>query len=217
MGSSFNPVTMNGTRLYADAAVTERVPPLVLEAVDQARQLGFDYCVHPATGRLLSALAAGVSATGTIGETGTGTGAGVAWMLATAPSTTRIVSVELDHTRAAAAAGLFADYPNVTILQGDANTLAAHGPFGLLVLDAPSTPGPLHWETLDPTVQLAANGLLAKDDLWPMTTWPPRAYDSTVDDQRVRWIEHPHLFTTEVTVADGYSVLLGRLRPSADG
>jgi len=207
-------VTMNGTSLYEGLAAAGRVPPLVLEAVDQARQLDFDYCVHPATGRLLSVLAAGVSATGVIGETGTGAGAGVAWMLSTASTTTRIVSVELDQARARAATALFAEYPNVTIVHGDANLLAAHGPFDLLVLDAPSSPGPLHWETLDPTIQLASNGLLVKDDLWPMTSWPPTTYDSSVDDQRVRWIEHPDLFTTEMTVADGYAVLVGRRRPS---
>jgi predicted O-methyltransferase YrrM len=187
---------------------------LVGEAVALARRFDFPYTVHPATGRLLAALAGGVLG-GVIGETGTGTGAGVAWMLSAAPPSTQIVSIELDEARAAASARLFGGHPNVTILHGDANELAAHGPFDVLVLDAPSTPGPLHWPSLDPTSQLRPNGLLVKDDLWPMTTWPPASFDGTDDVQRVRWFEHPALLTTEVTVADGYAVQIARRRPEA--
>lgn len=47
----------------------------------------------------------------------------------------------------------------------------------MLVLDAPSTPGALHWRSLDPTVQLRANGVFVKEDLQPMTSWPPRSFD----------------------------------------
>jgi predicted O-methyltransferase YrrM len=174
--------------------------------------LDFPYTVHPATGRLLAALAGGIVG-GVIGETGTATGAGVGWMASTAPRDTRIVSIELDNDRARGAADLFSHEPRVTILQGDANELAEHGPFDLLVLDAPSTPGPLEWSSLNPVVQLRPNGLLVKDDLWPMTSWPPTAFDGTDDVQRVLWFEHPHLLTTEVTVADGFAVLIARRRP----
>ena len=205
-------MTMKGTGMYAALGPPESVPPLVRAAVALAEELDFGYSVHPATGRLLSVLAAGVGE-GLIGETGTGTGVGVAWMVSAAPSTTRIISVESDPDQAAAAAALFADHPNVTIVHGEANVLAAHGPFDLLVLDAPSSPGPLHWETLDPALQLTAGGVLVKDDVWPMTSWPPLAYDGSVDEQRIRWLEHPELFTSELTVADGYAVIVGRRRP----
>lgn len=156
-------MTLNGTALYDEVQGEHAVPPLVRRAVALAKQFDFEYTVHPATGRLLAALAGGVTS-GVIGETGTGTGAGVAWMLSTAPADTRIVSIELDAERAAATAALFSDEPRVTILQGDANELAAHGPFDLLVLDAPSTPGPLGWATIDPLVQLRPHGLLVNDD-----------------------------------------------------
>lgn len=208
-------MTSGGTRRY-DELDPATVPALVLEAVDRARQLDFPLCVHPATGRLLAAVAGGVEG-GVIGEMGTGTGAGVAWMLSTTSPATHIVSIELDEARAAAARDLFASHPNVTILHGEANELAAHGPFDLLVVDSRCEPGPLHWETFEPTQQLRPNGLLFKDDLWPMTTWPPRAYDGTEDRRRQHWLEHLDLFTTEVTVADGFSVLLGRRRPQASG
>ena len=203
---------MDGTARYAAFARRHPVPPLVLEAVALAERHGFTYTVHPATGRLLAALAGGVQG-GVIGETGTGTGAGVAWMLSAAPADTRIVSIELDPDQAAAATGLFAGEPRVTILQGDANGLAAHGPFDLLVLDAPSTPGPLEWSTLDPTVHLRPHGVLVKDDLWPMTSWPPASHDGADDVQRARWLDDPRLLATEVTVADGQAVLVARRRP----
>ena len=203
-------MTQDGTARYDEFANEYPVPELVLAAVDLARQFGFTYTVHPATGRLLSVLAAGI-AEGVIGETGTGTGASVAWMLSTVPPATRIVSVELDRERAEAAAHLFRDEPQVTILAGDANELAEHGPFDLLVLDAPSTPGPLAWETLEPSAVLRPDGLLVKDDLWPMSGWPPKNFDGTEDHLRARWLRHPDLLATEVTVAEGFAVLIARL------
>lgn len=205
-------MTHEGTAMYSHLGPTD-APPLVLDAVAIARRQGFDLCVHPATGRLLAALAGGVG-DGVIGETGTGTGAGVAWMLSTASPSTRIVSIELDDERADAAAQLFAGHPNVTILHGEANELADHGPFDLLVIDSGDVvPGPLHRAQLDPTAVLRPNGVLFKDDLWPMAEWPPRTFDGGVDELRVRVFEHPDLLTTEVTVAEGYAVQLARRRP----
>lgn len=34
-----------------------------------------------------------------------------------------------------------------------------------------------------------------------------------VSEAVVRWLEHPALFTTEVSVAEGFAVLIGRRRP----
>ncbi len=204
-------MTADGTAMY-DALPAGTVPEMVERAVALARQFEFPWTVHPSTGRLLSLLAAGLS-NGLIGETGTGTGAGVAWMAAAAQPGTRIVSVELDKARAEATAELFAGHPQITIVCGDANDLASYGPFDLLVLDAPTTPGPLDWATLDPALQLRPNGLLVKDDLWPMSTWPPKTFEGADDAQRLRWFEHPGLFTTEVTVAEGYAVQIARRRP----
>lgn len=207
-------MTPNGTATYEGfVAAGNPVPSLVLDAVALAKRSAFPFAVHPATGRLLASLAGGVPDGGVVGETGTGTGAGVAWMLSAAAAGTRLVSVELDAGRAVAAAALFGHDPRVTVLQGDANELAEHGPFDLLVLDAASTPGPLAWETLDPAAQLRPHGVLVKDDLWPMTSWPPRSFDGSEDRPRVRWLEHPQLLVTEVTVADGFAVLVARRRP----
>jgi predicted O-methyltransferase YrrM len=205
-------VTYEGTARYDGWTEADGVPPLVLRAVELARSIGFPLCVHPGTGRMLAALAGGV-VDGVIGETGTGTGVGVAWMLSTMPSSSRVITIELDEERATAAADLFVDHPGVTVLHGEANELAAHAPFDLLVLDTKCDEGPLHRATLDPRSLLSPGGVVVKDDLWPMDSWPPLDYEGEVDDLRVRFFEHPDLLTTEVDVADGFAVQIGRLRP----
>jgi hypothetical protein len=79
------------------------LPPLVERAVDLARRLGFANSCRPEHGRLLRALAAGA---GTIGETGTGCGVGLAWLASGARPGTRLVSVEVDTERAGLVASL---------------------------------------------------------------------------------------------------------------
>jgi predicted O-methyltransferase YrrM len=85
------------------------LPTLVRKAVEAAAAIDFDFCVHPSTGRLLAVLAGGVPAGGLVGETGTGTGAGLAWMVSANPFA-RFLSVEKDDERVAAARGVFADF-----------------------------------------------------------------------------------------------------------
>ena len=189
------------------------VPDLVRRAVELSERFGFTYSVHPHTGRLLAALAGGVAG-GRIGETGAGTGVGLAWMHSAAPPDTELISIELDRPRAEATAELFDACPNVTVLCGDANELEPHGPFDLLVLDAPGDTGPMSYGQVDPAAALTANGTIVKDDLWPMTRWPPRTVDGAKDDLRRRLLEHPDLFSTEVTVADGFAVVIGRRNPA---
>ena len=103
-------MTLGGTALN-NACPPGVLPKLVEEAVDEALSIGFEFCVHPSTGRLLSVLASGVAVGGLIGETGTGTGAGLAWMVSANPRA-RFVSVEKDGARAAAARRVFAQHPN---------------------------------------------------------------------------------------------------------
>ena len=99
------------------------LPPLVSAAVDLATKAGFDNSCAPEQGRLLSVLARGRTG-GRVGETGTGCGVGLAWMVdATDPATT-FVSIEVDEGRAAASAGLFASHPQVSVLHGDWTGLA---------------------------------------------------------------------------------------------
>jgi len=112
----------------------EDLPPLVRRAVRLAESLHFDYSCRPEQGRLLRLLAQGWTG-GRIGETGTGCGVGLAWMTDATDDRTSLVSIELDQERATASARLFADHPQVRVLQGDWTQLREHGPFDLLVLD----------------------------------------------------------------------------------
>ena len=78
-------MTVGGTLLYRDEP---DLPPLVGRAVELAERTGFLLSCHPANGRLLAILAAGRSG-GLIGDTGTGCGAGLAWMVSAASPSTR--------------------------------------------------------------------------------------------------------------------------------
>ncbi|MFB4193468.1 hypothetical protein [Streptomyces carpaticus] len=67
-------MTERGTNAYKQLSP---VPPPVARAVRAARAAGFADSCRPEQGRLLHVLAGG--ATGTIAETGTGCGVGLAW------------------------------------------------------------------------------------------------------------------------------------------
>jgi predicted O-methyltransferase YrrM len=204
-------VTPRGTFAYRGA----EVPPLVRRAVDVALRLGFEDSCLPETGRLLSTLAGGV-VSGTIGETGTGCGVGLAWLVSAAQPGTRLVSIEIDPVRAAASRELFAGHAEVTVLHGDTGELFERGPFDLLVLDGGPGAGKNGEEPVDPRRVLTANGTLLIDDFWPMTTWPPTFPSGEPDAARRHWLEHPALFTTEITTgapSHPVSVLVGRRRP----
>lgn len=193
------------------ATVSDDVPDLVARAVAEAVALGFPFCVHPDIGRLLGVLARGVPVGGLVGETGTGTGAGLAWMVA-ANQSARFISVERDAERARAARRVFADHPQVEIVTGDAGELFSRGPFDLLVHDGGWGSGKADPRRIDPTVVLRNNGLMTIDDYTPMTVWPPR-HEGVVDQARVDWLEDSRLFTTEISVTPDLSVLVCRCRP----
>ena len=90
-----------------------------------------DFVIRRATAAdreaVLRVAAAGIAG-GVIGETGTGCGVGLAWMASAVGSETRLVSVEIDATRAAACQAFFAALPNVTVLHGDWRMIAGYGP-----------------------------------------------------------------------------------------
>lgn len=201
-------MSLNGTHMYA-ALDQNLVPPLVKRAVVAALDIGFDLCVHPATGRLLQVLAAGVNATGFVGETGTGTGAGLAWMASLADSSVQFVSAEIDAERAAAAQEVFADQANVTVIHGTGADVFAQAPFDLLVHDGGPGSGKSGGDIVDPVQLLKPFGTMTVDDFGPMASWPP-AYEGQPDTPRVHWLEHPALQTTEIQVAADMAVLVCR-------
>ncbi|ROR45586.1 O-methyltransferase [Kitasatospora cineracea] len=194
-----------GTASCTDATA---LPEPVARAVELAARLGFTQSCRPEQGRLLQALAAGAS--GRIGETGTGCGVGLAWLLAGRRPGVRVVSVEREPERVAAVRELFADVPDLEVLHGDWTLIGRHGPFDLLVLDGGGNGK--QSAAADPERLLTPGGTLVVDDLTPLTTWPP-TYQGAPDTGRTAWYDHPALLTTEIRLAPDSATLLATRRP----
>lgn len=193
------------------------IPPLVARAVALANETGFIHCCIPEHGALLQILARGREG-GVIGETGTGCGAGLAWMASAVGATTRLVSVEVDATRAAACKTLFAHLPNVTVLHGDWRLIEAHAPFDLLVLDGGGGGKRENDPPVDPARLLKPGGSLVLDDFhpplefWPEEAGPRDEYGRSVQASRRHWLQHPDLFASEFRVHPQMSVIIGTLK-----
>jgi predicted O-methyltransferase YrrM len=187
-------VSPAGTAAHAGHA---DLPPLVSAAVALAVRSGFAWSCRPEQGRLLRVLAGGVGA-GTIGETGTGCGVGLAWLASGTSTGGRLVSVERDAARAASAREVFANVPEVTVVAGDWRDLPG-APFDLLVLDGGGQ-GKGTEEPLAPADWLRPGGLLVIDDFTPMSGWPP-VHEGRPDAARLHWLRHPRLAAAEVRVA----------------
>ena len=199
-------MTPGGTRLYQHP---NGFPPLVWQAVELARALSFEFSCRPEQGRLLQLLAQGRTG-GVIGETGTGCGVGLAWMLSGAGPGTRLVSVERDAQRAKAVQQMLAGYSDVEVLNSDWSALVAHGPFDLFVLDGGGGKAPGH-APVDPKVVLKPFGTLVVDDFTPISSWPP-AHDGQADLARLHWLQHPDLLATEVVLCSEMSTIIGQRR-----
>ncbi len=158
-------------------------------------------------------LAAALPAGARVGETGTGTGAGVAWMASTAPPDAHIVSVEIDPGRATTARRVLEGDQRVTILEAGVEALWDHGPFDLLVLDGGPGSGKEGHEPISPRARLRAGGRIVIDDFTPTTEWPPR-FGGELDRPRLHWLTHPDLDSEEHVVAPDMAVVVGRLRPT---
>lgn len=192
----------------ASCTDTTALPEPVARAVELAARLGFTQSCRPEQGRLLQALAAGAS--GRIGETGTGCGVGLAWLLAGRRPGVRVVSVEREPERVAAVRELFADVPDLEVLHGDWTLIGRHGPFDLLVLDGGGNGK--QSAAADPERLLTPGGTLVVDDLTPLTTWPP-THQGAPDTGRTAWYDHPALLTTEIRLAPDSATLLATRRP----
>jgi len=187
-------MAINGTAHYEACA---DLPPLVAAAVAAARHAGFAKSCLPEHGRLLRLLAGGVGA-GRIGETGTGFGVGLAWMVSAAHPAAQLFSIERDQHAAQQAQRVFAEEPRVQIRCGDWRELSRDAPFDMLVLDGGGQ-GKADEPPLEPADWLRRGGVVVLDDFTPMTTWPPR-HAGRVDEARMYWLEHPRLRTTEIRV-----------------
>jgi predicted O-methyltransferase YrrM len=184
-------MSVGGTARYRTAT---HIPPLVVRAVVLANEWGFEHSCIPEQGRLLRVLAAG-RAGGRIGETGTGCGVGLAWLVSGADAATTFVSVERDANLAERTGALFAEHPNVTVVCGDWSDVLTHAPFDLLVLDGGGAAK--HGDAIDPAIALAPGGTLVIDDFTPAAVWPPTV-EGTPDAARLHWFEHPLVSAAEI-------------------
>jgi predicted O-methyltransferase YrrM len=197
-------VSVTGTAAYERLS---DLPPLVARAVALARRHRFETSCRPEQGRLLYALAAGATV---IGETGTGYGVGLAWLASGARPGTRLVSVEADSARAAAAAALFDGLPEVTVCHGSWTRIDERGPYDLLVLDGGGQ-GKGGASPADPQRLLRPGGTVVIDDLTPADHWPPR-FRGEVDDVRMHWLTHPGLDAAELRLAPDLATLVATRR-----
>jgi predicted O-methyltransferase YrrM len=196
-------MAISGTAAYRDLS---GIPDLVRAAVALAESQHFDNSCRPEHGRLLSVLAGGWTGR-RIGETGTGCGVGLAWMVDATDRLTELYSAEINGDRAAAAAQLFASHDNVSVTHGDWSGLRQHGPFDLLVLDGggkgkdPTVDSPL-----DPAEGwLTVGGMVVLDDFTP--AGEPGASDH--DAARRHWLDHPALHATEIRLAHDLATIIG--------
>jgi predicted O-methyltransferase YrrM len=196
-------MTVGGNTAYAGMA---DLPPLVRAAIEVASRQGFDHSCAPEQGRLLSVLARGRTGQ-RIGETGTGCGVGLAWMIDATDESTSFVSVERDSSRAAASAALFAGRSGVRVLHGNWTDLREHGPFDLLVLDGGGKgKEPADDPPLDPAAGwLAVGGTIVLDDFIP--SGQPGA--SAHDPARRYWLEHPALQAAELRLSPTLATVVG--------
>jgi len=177
-------------------------PPLVERALRLAAEHGFGNSSIPEVGRLLHLLAAQRGRT-RVGEIGTGPGVGAAWIVSALPPTVPFVTVELDDALAAAAAELFAEDGNVTVLQGDWHELMpAEAPFDLLFYDGGGKQHP-EVDGEDVVGLLAPGGTVVMDDLTPGA--------ALHDPVRGFWLHHPRLASLELlTTAETAAIVATR-------
>jgi predicted O-methyltransferase YrrM len=135
-----------------------------------------------------------------VGEIGTGTGIGAAWIVSALPPAVPFVTVESDPQRAAAARELFAEDENVRVLEADWHeVMAAEAPFDLLFYDGGGKQRPdLDGEAV--VGLLAPGGTVVMDDLTPGRTGP--------DPVREFWLGHPRLAAVELTLSPSMAAIV---------
>ena len=172
-------------------------------ALELERRLGFTHSSIPKVGHLLHVLAAQRGRT-RVGELGTGCGVGAAWIVSALPPSIPFVTVEVDPTLAEAAAELFAEDENVTVLQGDWHELMpTEAPFDLLFYDGG---GKQHPELDGEQVVglLAPGATIVMDDLTPGR--------ELHDAVREFWLNHPEIAALELLTTPETASIVGTRR-----
>ncbi len=164
-------------------------------------QRGYVQASRTETGRLLATLAA--TRSGVIAECGTGCGVGAAWLRSGAPKSTRVITAELDPELAHGVMEMFAQ-DDIDVMNADWRTLAAHGPFSLIFMDATSAKT---WPREEISELLEEGGMIVLDDFTPCPTWPPLTR-GRVDTLRYDWLSDDRYTSVDVMVADDTSVVI---------
>lgn len=188
-------------RHTAEVSAPPELPKLVLRALRMSLERGYVQASRSETGRLLATLAA--TRTGTIAECGTGCGVGAAWLRSGAPKTTRVLTAELDPDLAHGVMDMFAD-EDIDVMHADWKSLASHGPFSLIFLDAGSARMSPREDIID---LVEAGGMIVLDDFTPSPTWPP-VVGGRVDVLRQEWLADERFVSVDVMVAEDTSVLI---------
>jgi predicted O-methyltransferase YrrM len=204
----------------------EELPSLVARAQAVARELSFPLTREeaapgrpsaslPGVGRFLAVLAAGCGG-GLIGELGTGTGIGTAWMASSMPDDCALITVEIDERLAGAARELLASDPavagRVQVITGDALAIMTRsGPFDLLFADS----GVRDQASFAALVSaLRVGGRLVMDDVTPVLALPPGSPLADTDPKRQFFLGEPRLVWTEAVLPDLRNSLLVGTRAS---
>jgi predicted O-methyltransferase YrrM len=168
----------------------------------------FERSSIPEVGRLLAALVAQRSA-GRIAEIGTGCGVGAAWIASALGPEAYFITVETDEERAGAVERLFADRPNIRVLQGDwHHLLPLEGLFDLLFFDGG------HWKSGDVAAEseqalalVAPGGTVLVDDMTPQALWPEE-WRGKPDPAREFWLRDGRLVASEILTTPQTAAIL---------
>lgn len=196
-------------------------PPLVIEAEKLAEELGFPLlpegrpvghegpasaCVPP-MGRLLMTLVASKPG-GRIGEFGTGSGVGSAWMVSGLQGGAVLVTCDIDADLIRQVKELFKGRAEIDIRHTGWETMMANEPpFDLLFMDSGVAEAlvPDRWDEITELVCLG--GQIVFDDLVPIELWPDD-WSERVDMKREFALRNPRVVSTEVGLTSLASALI---------
>jgi predicted O-methyltransferase YrrM len=162
-------------------------------------------------GRLLRVLA-GTVRDGLAGEIGTDLAVTGAWIVSGLPAKVPFVTIEIDPRKASFAERVFEGHDSVRVVAGDWHQLLAFGPFSLLLVNVSSAMREPPGQIVD---ALTARGIVVLDGLTPRHAWTATERERwAVDPVRARWLEHPALLATELTVSSDRALIVATRMPA---